>query len=127
MDRFASALLMVFTTASLAPGALAADLTIWWNKGFYPEEDEAFERVVTDFERATGTDIDLALFAIETGPPKMLAALAAHQPPTSRSGSGSGTSSSHAGPMTACSPTSRTSSGRSRTGSPGACSSGSTC
>jgi multiple sugar transport system substrate-binding protein len=81
MDRFASALLMVFATTSLAPGALAADLTIWWNKGFYPEEDEAFERVVTDFERATGTDIDLTLLAIETGPPKMLAALAAHQPP----------------------------------------------
>ena len=36
----------------LAPcGARAADLVVWWQKGAYPQEDEALTEIVTAFER----------------------------------------------------------------------------
>jgi ABC-type glycerol-3-phosphate transport system substrate-binding protein len=39
----------------LAPlGAQAADLVVWWEKGFYPEEDEAVAEIVAAFEQETG-------------------------------------------------------------------------
>jgi hypothetical protein len=37
--------------------ALAADLTIAWEEGFYPEEDRAIEAVVLAYEQATGKDV----------------------------------------------------------------------
>jgi hypothetical protein len=43
MTRLACAL---FTAALvIVPhGARAADLVLWWDEGFYPQEDEAFKR-----------------------------------------------------------------------------------
>src|SRR3954454_16405907 len=44
----------------LAPlGARAADLTVWWEKGFYPEEQPAVREIITAFERKTGKQVDL--------------------------------------------------------------------
>jgi multiple sugar transport system substrate-binding protein len=45
---------------TLAPlAARAADLVIWWEKGFYPGEDEAVEETVIAFEHKTGKDVEL--------------------------------------------------------------------
>src|SRR5215213_1232413 len=63
------------------PAARAADLTVWWTKGFYPEEDDAIRRVVADFERETGTVVELDLFPLDEFMTRLLAALSAGQPP----------------------------------------------
>jgi multiple sugar transport system substrate-binding protein len=57
---FAAALVM-------APiGAQAADLVVWWEKGFYPQEDDAVKDIIAAFEQGTGKQVELDLLpAIE--------------------------------------------------------------
>ena len=44
----------------LAPlAARAADLVVWWEEGWYPEEDRAVEELVAAFEAKTGKDVEL--------------------------------------------------------------------
>jgi multiple sugar transport system substrate-binding protein len=45
---FAAALLM------LPLGARGADLVVWWEKGYYPQEDEAVREIIAAFEQASG-------------------------------------------------------------------------
>src|SRR4051812_10844718 len=80
MAKFAPTLL---TSALLiAPlAAQSADLTIWWAKGFYPEEEEGIRRVVADFQRDTGTSVELTLPTASDMSVKLTAALEAGQPP----------------------------------------------
>jgi Bacterial extracellular solute-binding protein len=66
---------------AMAPlDAYGADLVVWWEKGFYPEEDEAVAEVIAAFEQETGKEIELvqptqddildrAQVAIEAGQP----------------------------------------------------------
>ena len=61
--------------------ALAADLTIWWNKSYYPEEDQQFDKIVAQFEKEKGLDVDYSLYTNEDVPRKVLAALTAGEPP----------------------------------------------
>ena len=61
--------------------ALAADLTIVWEEGFYPEEDKAIEAVVTAYEQETGKDIELTFYSQEEVMDKTLAALDSGDPP----------------------------------------------
>jgi multiple sugar transport system substrate-binding protein len=42
-----------------ALGAKAADLVVWWDKGFNPEEDEAVREIVSAFEQGGGKHVDL--------------------------------------------------------------------
>ena len=45
---------------AMAPlGAKAADLVVWWEKGLYPQEDEAVREVITAFEQETGKQVEL--------------------------------------------------------------------
>jgi multiple sugar transport system substrate-binding protein len=75
-----SAYITVFWLLTAAT-ASAADLTVWWNKGYYPEEDEGIRRIVADFEKETGTTVELNLFPQAEIVTKLLATLAAGQPP----------------------------------------------
>jgi multiple sugar transport system substrate-binding protein len=60
-----------------APGGVrATDLTIWWDEGYYPEEDSAVEAVIAEFEQKTGKDVELAFFPQEELPVKIESALA---------------------------------------------------
>jgi multiple sugar transport system substrate-binding protein len=61
--------------------ALAADLTIWWNKSYYPEEDQQWDKIVAQFEKEKGLDVEYSLYTNEDVPRKVLAALTAGEPP----------------------------------------------
>ena len=41
--------------------AQAKTATIWWSQGFVPQEDEAFRKVVADYEKLTGNKIDFSI------------------------------------------------------------------
>ena len=44
----------------LAPlGAKAADLVVWWEQGFYAQEDEAVREIIAAFEQRSGKQIEL--------------------------------------------------------------------
>jgi ABC-type glycerol-3-phosphate transport system substrate-binding protein len=57
MRRHAIVLVTVFTIAPLA--ACAAELVAWWEKGFYPQEDEAVAGIIAAFEQKTGKQVEL--------------------------------------------------------------------
>ena len=66
----------------LAPlGARAADLVVWWEKGFYPQEDAAVREIIAAFEQKTGKQVELVQHAQDEVFDKAQAALAAGQPP----------------------------------------------
>jgi multiple sugar transport system substrate-binding protein len=66
----------------MAPlGARAADLVVWWEKGFYAQEDEAVAEIVAAFEQETGKDVELAQPSMDEVFSKAEAALEAGQPP----------------------------------------------
>ena len=66
----------------LAPlGARAADLVVWWEKGFYPQEDAAVREIVAAFEQKTGKQVELVQPAQDEMFGKVQAALEAGQPP----------------------------------------------
>jgi multiple sugar transport system substrate-binding protein len=80
MVRLAPALMLSTVLAAPAP-ALAADLTIYWLKGFYPEEDTALEQLVAAYERKTGKDVELKLNTQDDHPKVVAAARAAGESP----------------------------------------------
>ena len=41
--------------------AVATTATVWQVQGFFPEEDEAFRKVVADYEKLTGNKIDYSI------------------------------------------------------------------
>ena len=66
---------------SVSGQTMAADLTIWWNKSYYPEEDQQFDKIVADFEKESGLDVEYVFYTNEDVPRKVLAALTAGSPP----------------------------------------------
>jgi multiple sugar transport system substrate-binding protein len=68
-------------TLALSAQAVAADLTIWWNKSYYPEEDQQFDKIIADFKKAKGIDVEYVMYTNEDVPRKVLAALTAGSPP----------------------------------------------
>jgi multiple sugar transport system substrate-binding protein len=62
-------------------GAQAADLVVWWEKGFNPEEDEAVTEIIAAFEHETGKQVELAFYDQAELPGKIVGALEAGQPP----------------------------------------------
>jgi multiple sugar transport system substrate-binding protein len=66
---------------AMAPlGAQAADLVVWWEKGFYPEQDKAVAELIAAFEDQTRTKVELV--PIRSGAEaEVKAAVAAGQPP----------------------------------------------
>src|SRR5262245_25893676 len=74
----------VFLAAAiiLAPlGARAADLVVWWEQGWYPQEDDAVREIVAAFEQASGKQVELALYEQTELPDKIAAAIEVGQPP----------------------------------------------
>ena len=53
---------VIFLAAAIvmAPlGAGAADLVVWWEKGYYAQEDEAVREIIAAFEQKTGKQVEL--------------------------------------------------------------------
>jgi multiple sugar transport system substrate-binding protein len=67
---------------AMAPlGAQAADLVVWWDQGYYAEEDEAVREVIAAFEQETGKQVELVFHPEGEHPEAIVAALEAGQPP----------------------------------------------
>jgi multiple sugar transport system substrate-binding protein len=80
MPRLAS--VCVASALGLAPlGAQAADLVVWWDEGYYPEEREAIEEIVAAFEQESGKQVELILHPESEHPEAIAAVLEAGQPP----------------------------------------------
>ena len=43
----------------LGLGATAADLVVWWQRGFYAQEDAAIREIIAAFEQKTGKQVEL--------------------------------------------------------------------
>jgi multiple sugar transport system substrate-binding protein len=66
----------------LAPlGAKGADLVVWWEEGFYPQEDEAVKEIIGAFEQGSGKQVELAFYPQPELAPEIEAALEVGQPP----------------------------------------------
>jgi ABC-type glycerol-3-phosphate transport system substrate-binding protein len=49
--------------AQQAPlGASGADLVVWWEAGYYAEEDEAVREIIAAFEQRSGKEVELAFY-----------------------------------------------------------------
>jgi multiple sugar transport system substrate-binding protein len=76
----------------LAPlGARSADLVVWWDEGFYPQEDAAVAEIVAAFEQKTGKQVELVQIAQSEMFPKAQATLDAGQAPDFLFGTDGGT------------------------------------
>jgi multiple sugar transport system substrate-binding protein len=62
-------------------GAKGADLVVWWEQGFYPEEDKAVRETIAAFEQETGKNVKLVFHDQADLPDKAQAAIEAGQPP----------------------------------------------
>jgi multiple sugar transport system substrate-binding protein len=73
---------MVAAALVMAPlGAHGADLVVWWEKGFYPQEDDAIAEIVAAFEQGTDQDVELVLLPEGEILSKAEVALEAGHPP----------------------------------------------
>jgi maltose-binding protein MalE len=73
----------------LAPlGAQAADLVLWWEYGYSPEEDAAVRETIAAFEQETGKQVEVTRLPLSELPPKIETALEAGQPPDFAFGTG---------------------------------------
>jgi hypothetical protein len=74
-------LVLAAALATAPLGAQAADLVVWWDQGYYPEEREAVEETVAAFEQETGNQVELVFHPESEHPEAIAAALEAGQPP----------------------------------------------
>jgi multiple sugar transport system substrate-binding protein len=74
--------ILAASTLLLAPlDVRAADLVVWWEKGFYPQADDAVAEIVAAFEQKTGKQVELDQPSLDDIEAKVLAAISAGQPP----------------------------------------------
>jgi multiple sugar transport system substrate-binding protein len=69
----------VVTTPTTTP--IGGKLTIIWEKGWYPQEDEAKKWLALTFKRQFGVDVELNIFAEEDAHKKVVAGCQAGNPP----------------------------------------------
>jgi ABC-type glycerol-3-phosphate transport system substrate-binding protein len=62
-------------------GANGADFVVWWEQGFYPEEDKADRETIAAFEQKTGKQVELVFHDQADLPDKVQAAIEAGEPP----------------------------------------------
>src|SRR4051812_36256468 len=73
---------LLATALTLAPpGVRAADLVVWWEKGFNPEEDQAVRETVAAFEQKTGKTVELVFPLFTEATDKVRAAVEDGRPP----------------------------------------------
>jgi hypothetical protein len=60
------AALAALTLILAPPAAHAADLVVWWQKGWYVQEDEALREIIATFEQDSGKQVDVTFWRIPT-------------------------------------------------------------
>ena len=75
------AIVFVAALAMAPPGAQAADLVVWWEKGYDDQENEAVREIIAAFEQETGKQVELDLPSYDDSQVKVQAAVEAGQPP----------------------------------------------
>jgi multiple sugar transport system substrate-binding protein len=74
--------IILAVTLVMAPiVARSADLVVWWDKGYYAQEDEAVREIIAAFEHGTGKQVELVSYSQEELPEKLKAALEIGRPP----------------------------------------------
>lgn len=76
--RVILASLMMGASALIAPSAAVAagqTITVWWNQGFYPSEDQALRTTIAAYEKESGNKVDLTFYNGSDLPAKIIAAL----------------------------------------------------
>jgi multiple sugar transport system substrate-binding protein len=93
MNRFANRLILFLLTFSLTVGCVqsAPDvepaatqpeaLRIFWRRGFFPEEDQALQKVVADWERKSSIPVELSLLSPDDVLNQAIVALENGNPP----------------------------------------------
>src|SRR5215210_9320359 len=56
------AIILAAALVLVSPAARAADLVVWWEEGFNPEEDVAVKEIIAAFEHKTGKKVQLDFF-----------------------------------------------------------------
>ncbi|HEX6959581.1 MAG TPA: ABC transporter substrate-binding protein [Ferrovibrio sp.] len=80
--RKALGMILAGAVLASAPQALAQEkLTLWFNKGFYPAEDQALNKVIEGFEKKTGVKVELSLYGVEDIITKSISAVESGTPP----------------------------------------------
>jgi multiple sugar transport system substrate-binding protein len=75
-------IVFVALTLILAPlGAQAADLVVWWEKGYYDQEGEALREIIGAFEQESGKQVELTQPTESELPDKIAAAFESGNPP----------------------------------------------
>jgi multiple sugar transport system substrate-binding protein len=73
---------LVAAVLAMAPlGAKAADLVVWWDEGYYPEEHEAVREIIAAFEQESGKQVELVFHPEGEHPEAIVAALGTDEPP----------------------------------------------
>ncbi|MDF2760056.1 MAG: transporter substrate-binding protein [Thermomicrobiales bacterium] len=73
---------VILAAALMLPlNAQAADLVVWWEEGWHPEEDWAVTELVAAFERETGKEVELVQYSQVELPTVVQEALEAGRPP----------------------------------------------
>ena len=57
------------------PCAAGQTITVWWNQGFYPAEDQALQDMVAAWEKASGNKVDLTIYNGSDLPAKIISAI----------------------------------------------------
>jgi multiple sugar transport system substrate-binding protein len=74
--------IVLATALVLTPlDATAADLVVWWDQGYNPEEDAAVREVIAAFERESGKHAELVFHPQDEHPGELVAAIEAGRPP----------------------------------------------
>ncbi len=56
-------------------------LTIWWNRGYYPEQEEALKKIVAEWQEKTENKVELLFFSEDDILQGAIDGLATGQPP----------------------------------------------
>jgi multiple sugar transport system substrate-binding protein len=61
--------------------AAATTATVWWAQGFVQEEDEAFKKIVADYEKASGNTLDYSIIPFAPERQKIISAITSGEVP----------------------------------------------
>src|SRR5919205_624031 len=81
MRPFGTVAAGLLLTSALAGATRAEEITVWWNKGFFPAEDEAAQEVVKAWEKQTGNTVNLSFYSTGDIPTKIVSAITTGQVP----------------------------------------------